>query len=103
MTLVTFGSLLLALSGRRYVLIPHRPTITCFGDVASAGKLGLAVVPKIASDMDFCPRFDAVFGNAALHWMKSADAVIGQGGRALLPNGRIVAEKADHVFVKTLT
>src|SRR5579863_8893297 len=44
--------------------------------VASALKLGLDVVEMNALDMDFGPRFDAVFSNAALHWMKDADEVI---------------------------
>jgi ubiquinone/menaquinone biosynthesis C-methylase UbiE len=70
--------------------------------VASARKLGLTVVEKSASDMDFGPRFDAVFGNAALHWMKDADAVIGRVARVLLPNGRFVAEMGGHGCVKTL-
>lgn len=45
-----------------------------------------------ASRMSFDGEFDAVFSNAALHWMLDADAV-GQGiGRALRPGGRFVAE-----------
>ena len=70
--------------------------------VASARKLGLDVVEKSASDMDFGPRFDAVFSNAALHWMKDADAVIGRVARALRPNGRFVAEMGGHGCVRTL-
>ena len=52
--------------------------------------------------MDFTPRFDAVFSNAALHWMKDADTVIGRVAQALLPNGRFVAEMGGHGCVKTL-
>jgi trans-aconitate methyltransferase len=37
---------------------------------ASARKRGFRVVEKSAADMDFGPVFDAVFGNAALHWME---------------------------------
>jgi trans-aconitate methyltransferase len=70
--------------------------------VASARKLGLTVMEMSASDMDFGPRFDAVFSNAALHWMKDADAVIGRVARALLPNGRFVAEMGGHGCVQTL-
>jgi trans-aconitate methyltransferase len=75
--------------------------------VASARKLGLTVVQKSASDMDFGPQFDAVFSNAALHWMKDADAVIGRVARALLPNGRFangrfVAEMGGYGCVQTL-
>jgi trans-aconitate methyltransferase len=41
---------------------------------------------------EFDESFDAVFSNAALHWMKNADAVAGRIERALKPAGRLVAE-----------
>jgi trans-aconitate methyltransferase len=37
-------------------------------------------------------RFDAVFSNAALHWMKQAEAVIEGITRCLKPGGRFVGE-----------
>jgi trans-aconitate methyltransferase len=40
----------------------------------------------------FDDRFDAVFSNAALHWMKDAPAVIASVARALKPGGRFVLE-----------
>ncbi len=40
--------------------------------------------------------FDAVFSNAALHWMTDPDAVIAGVARALLPGGRFVAEFGGH-------
>jgi trans-aconitate methyltransferase len=43
---------------------------------ATARTLGLEVVQTSASDMSFGREFDAVFSNAALHWMKDADTVI---------------------------
>lgn len=70
--------------------------------VASARKLGLTVVEKSASDMEFGPRFDAAFSNAALHWMKDADTVIERVARSLRPGGRFVAEMGGHGCVKTL-
>lgn len=70
--------------------------------VASARRLGLEVVEKSAYDMDFAARFDAVFSNAALHWMKDADLVIGKVAKALRPKGRFVAEMGGHNCVKTL-
>jgi SAM-dependent methyltransferase len=70
--------------------------------VASARALGLEVVEKSAYQMDFGPRFDAVFSNAALHWMKDADLVIGNVARALRPKGRFVAEMGGHNCVRTL-
>jgi SAM-dependent methyltransferase len=70
--------------------------------VASARRLGLAVVEKSAYEMDFDSRFDAVFSNAALHWMKDADVVIRNVARALRPKGRFVAEMGGHDCVKTV-
>lgn len=46
--------------------------------------------------------FDAVFSNAALHWMKDPDRVIGRIAKALRPNGRFVAEMGGHGCVKTV-
>lgn len=40
----------------------------------------------------FDREFDAVFSNAALHWMPDLDAVIDGAFRALVPGGRFVAE-----------
>lgn len=40
----------------------------------------------------FEAAFDAVFSNAALHWMPRADAVIDGVWRALVPGGRFVGE-----------
>ena len=70
--------------------------------VASARKLGLEVVQKSAFEMEFSREFDAVFSNAALHWMKDADQVIGRVAQALRPRGRFVAEMGGHNCVKTL-
>jgi trans-aconitate methyltransferase len=70
--------------------------------VAAAKKLGLDIIERDASDLDFGPRFDAVFSNAALHWMKDADAVITGVARALRPMGRFVAEMGGHDCVKTI-
>jgi len=44
----------------------------------------------------FQQEFDAVFSNAALHWMKDAPAVIAGVRRALKPGGRFVAEMGGH-------
>lgn len=38
------------------------------------------------------PPFDAVFSNAALHWVKEADRAAESIARALKPGGRLVAE-----------
>jgi trans-aconitate methyltransferase len=70
--------------------------------VAAAKKRGLDIVEKNAYALDFGPIFDAVFSNAALHWMKNADVVIGGVARALRPTGRFVAELGGHHCVRTI-
>ena len=42
--------------------------------------------------LDFNTQFDAVFSNAALHWMLDPDAVASGVFRALAPGGRFVGE-----------
>lgn len=44
----------------------------------------------------FLAEFDAVFSNAALHWMRQPDDVIAGVARALKPNGRFVGEMGGH-------
>ena len=46
--------------------------------------------------LPFVGEFDAVFSNAALHWMKDHDAVIAGVARALKPGGRFVGEFGGH-------
>jgi SAM-dependent methyltransferase len=70
--------------------------------VAAAKTLGLNILEKNAYELDFAPIFDAVFSNAALHWMKDADVVIRGVARALRPGGRFVAEFGGHDCVKTI-
>lgn len=48
-------------------------------------------------------RFDAVFSNAALHWMKDAPAVALSIWHALRPGGRFVAEFAGSGNIAALT
>lgn len=60
--------------------------------IEAARKLGLDVRVMDAAQLDFEGAFDAVFTNAALHWVKDADAVIRGVWRALKPGGRFVGE-----------
>ena len=60
--------------------------------VAAARKRGIDAHLMDATALDFEESFDAVFSNAALHWMKDADAVIAGVARALRPGGRFVGE-----------
>ncbi len=60
--------------------------------VASARAGGLDARVMDAAHLPFEREFDAVFSNAALHWMKDLDAVVAGVRRALKPGGRFVAE-----------
>lgn len=60
--------------------------------IAAAQRLGLDARVGDAENLHLPPAFDAVFSNAALHWMKNPDAVIAGVRRALKPGGRFVAE-----------
>lgn len=60
--------------------------------VAVARKRGLQAHTADAQSLDYDRQFDAVFSNAALHWMLDADAVAAGVFRALRPGGRFVGE-----------
>ena len=60
--------------------------------VSAARKRGLDARVGDAARLDFAAAFDAVFTNAALHWVKAADAVLAGVARALKPGGRFVGE-----------
>ncbi len=64
--------------------------------VAAARKRGLDARVMSAESLTFESEFDAVFSNAALHWMKRADLVIAGVRRALRPGGRFVGEFGGH-------
>ena len=57
-----------------------------------ARKRGLHVLQMTGEELTFEQQFDAVFSNAALHWMRDQQAVIAGVVRALKPGGRFVAE-----------
>jgi trans-aconitate methyltransferase len=70
--------------------------------VAAARARGVDARVVDGQALDFAAEFDAVFSNAALHWMKRADAVIDGVWRALRPGGRFVAEFGGHGCVRTI-
>jgi trans-aconitate methyltransferase len=53
---------------------------------------GLNFVLQNAAEMRFDSEFDAIFSNAALHWMLDAEGVVAAISKALRRNGRLVAE-----------
>jgi trans-aconitate methyltransferase len=60
--------------------------------IAAAQKQGVDARLAGGEALPFDQEFDAVFSNAALHWMKDQDAVLKGVFRALKPGGRFVAE-----------
>ena len=64
--------------------------------ITSAKARGLDARLMDGEALSFASEFDAVFSNAALHWMPKADAVVSGIARALKPGGRFVAEFGGH-------
>src|SRR5271154_187946 len=70
--------------------------------VEAAKKLGVEAQVVDGEHLNFDNEFDAVFSNAALHWMRSPDSVIAGVWRALRPGGRFVAEMGGYGCVETI-
>jgi trans-aconitate methyltransferase len=65
--------------------------------VAAARSLGIAADVASAELLPYGnSSFDAVFSNAALHWVRNQDAMMGEVHRVLRPGGRFVAEMGGH-------
>ena len=64
--------------------------------VAGARMRGLQAQVGNAEALVFQSEFDAVFSNAALHWIRDQDAMLAGVKRALKPGGRFVAEMGGH-------
>ena len=64
--------------------------------VAAARARGLDVRLQDGAALSFAREFDAVFSNAALHWMRDPHAVAAGVARALRPGGRFVGELGGH-------
>jgi trans-aconitate methyltransferase len=64
--------------------------------VAAARARGLDARVMDGQNLSFDREFDAVFSNAALHWMPDAAAVAAGVAKALKPGGRFVGEMGGH-------
>jgi ubiquinone/menaquinone biosynthesis C-methylase UbiE len=65
--------------------------------VAAARERGVEAEQADAERLPFHDAtFDAVFSNAALHWVRDQDAMMAQVHRVLKPGGRFVAEMGGH-------
>jgi SAM-dependent methyltransferase len=81
----------IAATGADVVAVDAAPDMVA---AAQAKGLDARVVP--GQQLAFEREFDAVFSNAALHWMHPAETVIAGVARALKPGGRFVAEMGGH-------
>jgi SAM-dependent methyltransferase len=65
--------------------------------IEAARGRGLKAVEAKAEKLPFATvEFDAVFSNAALHWVRDQDAMMAEVHRVLKPGGRFVAEMGGH-------
>jgi SAM-dependent methyltransferase len=87
----------LAAAGAEVVGVDAAPDM-----VAAACARGLDARVADAQALGFDAEFDAVFSNAAMHWMPDQAAVIAGVARALKPGGRFVAEMGGHGNVAAL-
>ncbi|MDP1799200.1 MAG: class I SAM-dependent methyltransferase [Planctomycetaceae bacterium] len=60
--------------------------------IEAARRRGLRALVVDGHELAFDAEFDAVFSNAALHWMQRPDEVLVGIARALKPGGRFVGE-----------
>jgi len=65
---------------------------TSFPQVQAAKKRSLRVLVMDGHELAFKRAFDAVFSNAALHWMKRPEEVVSRAWSVLKPAGRFVGE-----------
>jgi trans-aconitate methyltransferase len=70
--------------------------------IEAARRLGLDARVADGERLAFDAEFDAVFSNAAIHWMKPPDDVISGVWRALRAGGRFVGEFGGHGCVETI-
>jgi SAM-dependent methyltransferase len=77
-----------ALSGAKVVGLDASPQMA-----AAARSRGIAVDDGSAESLPYTAEsFDAVFSNAALHWVRDQDAMLAEVRRVLKAGGRFVAE-----------
>src|SRR3954470_215686 len=87
----------LAARGARVIGIDSSPEM-----LATARSRGLDVRLADGSRFDLPERFDAVFSNAAIHWMPDHDGVVASVARHLKPGGRFVGEFGGHANVAAI-
>ena len=82
----------IAESGASVVGVDSSPAMIAAAQGRGPDVPPLDVRTVSGESLPFAGEFDAVFSNAALHWMTDQKAVVGGVYRALKPGGRFVAE-----------
>jgi trans-aconitate methyltransferase len=70
--------------------------------VAAARARGIDARVLSVLELPFHAEFDAVFSNAALHWVHDADRAIARIAAALKPGGRLVVEFGGHACIQRI-
>jgi trans-aconitate methyltransferase len=86
-------------AGAEMVGIDYSPTMIA---QARANYPILVFETQDACQMPYCGEFDAVFSNAALHWIQPAEDAAAAMARALKSGGRLVAELGGRGNVQVL-
>jgi trans-aconitate methyltransferase len=63
-----------------------------FSQLRAAKERGINAIHMDGHQLSFKRRFDAVFSNAALHWMKQPETVVAGVTNSLKPAGRFIGE-----------
>src|SRR5277367_3931519 len=85
--------------GARVVGLDNSPEM-----IAAARRRGIDARMMDARSLTFENEFDAVFSNAALHWVKDdPDSPVAGAFRALVAGGRFVGELGGHGCVSAIT
>ena len=88
---------LVAAGGSRVIAID-----SSLAQLGAAGRRGIEVVAMDGQNLGFTRRFDAVFTNAALHWMKQPKSVVAGVAKCLKHGGRFVGEYGGKGNVETI-
>jgi len=90
----------IAAAGARAVGLDSSPDM-----IAAARKrfADIEFVHADAADFAFDESFDAIFSNAALHWVKDREGAVACMARALKPGGRFVVEMGGRGNIAQLT
>ena len=70
--------------------------------IEAAQRIGLDARVGDGNHLTFDAEFDAVFSNAAIHWMNRPDDVVAGVSRALRPGGRFVGEFGGYGCVEKI-